>query len=145
MIIPLIDEATVLLEWQYRYAVRRHFLELPAGKIEPGEDPLVTARRELIEECGYEAANWQHLASLHSCIGYSNEQIELYVARGLTHVGSALQEGEFLEVQAVNLDRALDWVKSGHITDIKTAVGLTWIKLLARARLGGAEPACRRG
>ena len=98
MVIAFLDERTILLERQYRYPLRRHFIELPAGKIEPGEDPLATAQRELKEECGYEAAQWRHLATLHPCIGYADERIELYLARGLTHVGHALDDGEFLEV-----------------------------------------------
>ena len=127
MIVAMPDEKTVLLERQFRYAPRRHFLELPAGKIEMGETPLKTAQRELIEECGYQATKWQHLTSLYSCIGYSNELIEFYLARGLTHVGSALDDGEFLEVVAVSLDEALKLVRSGDITDIKTVAGLAWV------------------
>ena len=87
MMLAFLDDETVLLERQYRYPLRRHFIELPAGKIEPGEPPLETARRELVEECGYEAAEWWHLATLHPCIGYSDEVIELYRRRDLTHVG----------------------------------------------------------
>ncbi len=97
MVIAFPDEETLLLERQYRYPLRRHFIELPAGKIEPGEDPLVTMQRELKEECDYEAAVWRHLATLHPCIGYADEHIELYLARELTHVGGGLDEGEFLE------------------------------------------------
>ena len=59
--LPMLDEQTVLLERQYRYPLRRHFFELPAGKIDPGEEPLETAQRELSEECGYEAASWRRL------------------------------------------------------------------------------------
>ena len=129
MIVALPDEKTVLIERQFRYAPQRHFFELPAGRMEAGEDPLQTAQRELREECGYVAADWRHLASLYGCIGYSNERIELYLARGLSHVGPALDDGEFLEVTAVRLDEALEWVRTGRITDIKTAAGLAWIRL----------------
>ena len=132
MIVPLLDDDTVLLERQFRYAPRRHFFELPAGRIESGEDPLRTAQRELVEECGYQAAEWRHLASLDASIGYSDERIELYLARNLSYVGAALDQGEFLEVSAVKLDEALEWVRSGRITDVKTAVGLAWIKLIER-------------
>jgi len=129
MIVALLDEKTVLLERQFRYAPQRHFFELPAGKIEADEAPLQTAQRELAEECGYQAAEWRYLTSLHSCIGYSNEIIEIYLARGLSHVGPALDDGEFLEVIAVGLDEALEWVRAGRITDIKTVAGLTWITM----------------
>jgi ADP-ribose pyrophosphatase len=111
---------------QYRYPLGRHFLEIPAGKIDPGEDPLHTARRELKEECGYEAGQWQRLATIHPCIGYSNEAIELFLARDLTHVGHAPDDGEFLEVVPVVLAEALEWIRDGKITDQKTIIGLLW-------------------
>jgi len=128
VMIPMLDERTVLLEWQYRYALRRHFYELPAGKIEPGEDPLATAKRELIEECGYTAGSWQHLTTLHPCIGYADERMELYLARDLTHVGHAHDDGEFLEVVPLALAEALAWVRSGRITDVKAIIGLLWME-----------------
>ena len=134
IMIPMLDARTVLLERQYRYPLQRHFYELPAGKIEPGEEPLETAQRELIEECGYTAGSWQHLATLHPCIGYSSERIELYLARELTHVGHAHDDGEFLEVVPLALSEALEWVKSGRITDVKAIIGLTWLERLGRVR-----------
>lgn len=132
MIIAFVDERTILLERQYRYPLRRHFIELPAGKMEPGEEPLETAQRELIEECGYAAAHWRHLATLHPCIGYADERIELYLARGLTHVGRELDDEEFLEVFAVGIDEALAWVREGRITEAKAVTGLLWADRIAR-------------
>ena len=130
IIIPMLDDRTVIMERQFRYPLRRHFYELPAGKIEPGEDPLATAKRELIEECGYAAGSWQHLATLHPCVGYSDERIELYLARELIHVGHARDGGEFIEVVPLALERALEQVKTGHITDVKAVTGLAWLKWL---------------
>ena len=104
--------------------------ELPAGKIASGEAPLATARRELIEECGYTAASWRHLATLHPCVGYSDERFELYLARGLTHVGRALDEGEFLDVVPMTLDETRAAVLDGRITDIKVVAGLAWLAWL---------------
>ncbi len=72
VMMAFLDDDTILFERQYRYPLRRHFIELPAGKLEAGEPPLATARRELVEECGYEAADWRHLMTLHPCIGYSD-------------------------------------------------------------------------
>ena len=132
MMIAFLDERTILLERQYRYPLRRHFIELPAGKMEPGEDPLVTAQRELKEECGYEARDWRHLATLHPCIGYADERIELYLARDLTHVGNALDDEEFLEVFALTIDEALAWVRDGRITEAKAVTGLLWADRIAR-------------
>ena len=126
LMIPMPDAETVLLVRQYRYPVGRHFYELPAGKIDAGEEPLQSAKRELREECGCEAADWTHLTTLHPCIGYSDERIELYLARGLTHVGGPPEEGEFMESMAVPLVEALEWVRTGRITDSKTIVGLLW-------------------
>jgi ADP-ribose pyrophosphatase len=131
VIIALLDAETVLMERQFRYPLGRHFYELPAGKIEPGEDPLETAKRELREECGYTAGAWQRLTTLHPCVGYSDESIELYLARDLTHVGHALDDGEFLEVLPLSIARALEWVKTGQITDVKAVAGVLWLSLPA--------------
>lgn len=124
--VPLLDDETVILIWQYRYSARRHFYEIPAGKIDAGEQPLQTAQRELREECGYDAASWRRLTTLDPCIGYSDERIELYLARDLTRAAHAVEEGEFLEQVTLRVGLALDWVKTGRITDPKTIVGLTW-------------------
>lgn len=126
MIIACPDPDTILLERQFRYPLARHFIELPAGKIDPGEAPLATAQRELREECGYVATQWRHLTTLHPCIAYSDERIELYLAEGLTHVGNALDEDEFLEVMTVPLARAVAWVRDGTITEAKAVTGLLW-------------------
>lgn len=126
LVLAFVDASTVLLERQYRYPKRRHFIELPAGKMEAGEPPLETAKRELIEECGFEAADWAHLATLDPCIGYSNEVIHLYAARGLRQVGAKLDAGEHLEVFEATLDDAIEWIREGLITDTKTTFGLLW-------------------
>lgn len=125
-IVPFLDSTTVVLVRQYRYPLARHFYEVPAGKIDPGETPRQTARRELQEECGYRARKWRHLTTIHPCIGYSDERIELYLARSLTHVGHAPDDGEPLEVVPMTMAAALRWVKAGKITDEKTVIGLLW-------------------
>jgi len=124
MMVALLDDGRVLLVRQFRYPLRRHFIEIPAGKIDAGEAPLDTAKRELREECGYTAARWEHLTTIHPCIGYSDERIELYLARGLEHVGHAPDEEEFLEVLAVPLMEALAWARAGKITEVKAVIGL---------------------
>lgn len=126
MMLAFLDDETVLFERQYRYPLRRHFIELPAGKLESREPPLETARRELVEECGYEAGEWWHVATLHPCIGYSSEVIEIYGARDLSFVGARLDPGEHLEVFPARIDDALRWIRAGLVTDTKTMVGLLW-------------------
>ena len=126
MVLAFVDDGTILLERQYRYPRHRHFIELPAGKLEEGEAPLHTARRELIEECGFEAAEWWKITDLDPSIGYSTEVIHLYGARALTHVGAKLDVGEHLETFEAKLADALEWVRSGIITDTKTTFGLLW-------------------
>src|SRR5687767_2837941 len=126
MVLAFVDERTVLLERQFRYPKRRHFIELPAGKLEPGEPPEATARRELVEECGFEAARWWKVATLDPCIGYSTEVIHVFGASGLRHVGAKLDVGEHLEVFEARLEDALEWVRDGIITDTKTTFGLLW-------------------
>jgi ADP-ribose pyrophosphatase len=126
MMLAFVDEDTILLERQYRYPKHQHFIELPAGKLEPNEEPLSTARRELIEECGFEAADWWQIARLDPSIGYSNEVIYLYGARNLRHVGARLDVGEHLETFEARISDALEWVRDGIITDTKTVFGLLW-------------------
>ena len=128
MMLAFTDPGTVLLVRQFRYPHGRDFIEIPAGKIDPGEDALQTARRELREECGYEARDWRHLTTVHPCIGYSNERIELFLARELTHVGHAPDEGEFLEVIPTPFEQALRRVEQGEITDQKTVISLLWAR-----------------
>jgi ADP-ribose pyrophosphatase len=131
-IIAFVDEETILFERQFRYPLHRHFIELPAGKIDKGEDPLRTAQRELREECGYEAAEWHHLGTLHPCIGYADEHIELFMARQLTHVGHALDSDEFLEVFPLTIAEALSWVRQGRITDAKALTGILWAEKIVK-------------
>lgn len=124
VIIAVLPDGGIVFERQYRYPLRRAFLELPAGKIDPGEDILACAQRELREETGYEAANWRYLGVMHPCIGYSDERIEIFLARDLTHVGHAWDEGEFLEILMFSLDEAQAAVGDGRITDGKTLAAL---------------------
>lgn len=134
MIIAHPDPDTIILERQFRYPMRRHFIELPAGKIDPGEEPLATAQRELREECGLAATNWRHLTTLHPCISYSDERIELFLATGLSKVERELDEGEFLQVLEVPLEEALQWVRDGTITEAKAVTGLLWADKLRRGQ-----------
>ena len=132
VIIPLLDNGELVLERQFRYPLHRDFYELPAGKIDSGEDPLVCAQRELLEETGYTAKSWRYLATLHPCIGYSNEKLIYYLAQELTFEGASLDDGEHLEVFTLTLPEALEWVKEGKITDNKSVSGLFWAEKVLR-------------
>ncbi len=133
MIIPRLPHGRLLFERQFRYPLSRVFIEFPAGKVDPGEDPLAAAMRELIEETGYTAARWSRLAAMHPVISYSTEQIDIFIADELTHVGAQLDAGEFIETFSATLDEALLWLDRGDITDSKTMIGLL---LLARRAAG---------
>jgi ADP-ribose pyrophosphatase len=126
VIIAPLDNGKLLFERQFRYPLGQVFIELPAGKIDHGEPALDTARRELREETGYKARHWRHLGVMHPCIGYSNERIEIFFAHGLSFVGDARDQGEFLEVIELSLADALLAVRDGEITDAKTITALLW-------------------
>lgn len=127
-VLALLDNGKLVMERQFRYAPRREFIELPAGKIDAGEDILATAQRELLEETGFVASAWTHLATTWPCIGYADERIEYFLAQGISHQGRQLDDGEFLEVFELHLDEALEWVRQGRIDDSKTIVGLFWLE-----------------
>jgi ADP-ribose pyrophosphatase len=127
-VLALLDNGNLLMERQYRYAPQREFIELPAGKIDHGEDILLCAQRELLEETGYVAQEWIHLSTVWPCIGYANERMEYFLARGLAHQGRKLDDGEFLEVFELSLPEAMEWIRLGRINDSKTIVGLFWLE-----------------
>jgi ADP-ribose pyrophosphatase len=129
MVIPRLPDGKLLLERQFRYPLARIFIEFPAGKIDPGEEPATTAARELVEETGYTAERWSHIGTLHPLITYSTERIEIYTADALTFVGARLDAGEFVETFTATLEEALAWIDRGEVTDVKTMLGLL---LLAR-------------
>ncbi len=140
MIIPVLDSGDLVMERQYRYVMRRHCIEFPAGKIDAGEAPLATARRELLEETGYIAGEWTYLATIHPTVAYSTERILVYLARGLDHRGSKLDEGEFLEVLELAPAALLDLVRCGEITDVKTVMGALWLEKLLRGEWVAGRP-----
>jgi ADP-ribose pyrophosphatase len=128
VILPVLDDGSVLLERQYRYPLDRVFIELPAGKKDPGEDSLACAKRELEEETGYTASDWHFLCTIHNAIAYSDEHLDIFLARGLKAGDVKLDDGEFIEVISMPLERVLESVRTGEITDVKTMIGAFWLE-----------------
>ena len=123
-IVPILEGGNVILVRQYRYAVSSELLEIPAGTLEPGEEPKDCAKRELEEETGYTC---QSIAKMLECFvapGYSTEKIHIYLAKGLTKTQTRLEEDEKITIETVPFETALAKIRSGEIQDAKTIAGL---------------------
>lgn len=131
VVVPLLDDGRLVLERQYRHPLGRVIVEFPAGKIDPGEDRLACARRELFEETGYRAREWARAGLLHPVPAYSTELIELWFARGLAAGPARLDPGEFIETFSATPQQLLDWCRDGRVTDGKTLVAALWLQNLA--------------
>lgn len=134
MVVPVNDQGNLVMIRQYRYAVKKTFIEFPAGKIDPGEEPLQTAVRELEEEVGLVAKELRHLTTIHPVIGYSNERIEIYLAKGLSATEQRLDHEEFLDVFEIPVSEAIEKMHQGEITDVKTMVGLFWYDQILKSK-----------
>ena len=133
-VVALDADGQVCLLRQYRYATGGWLWELPAGKIDNREPPLDTARRELAEEAGREAAEWRELGFMHSSPGILTEVVYLYLARNLTPTATGHEHEEVIEVHWLPLTEVLTWCRDGRISDAKTLIGL----FRAQAVLAGA-------
>ena len=142
--VPKLDDGRYVVERQYRYPLQRVFIEFPAAKIDKGEEPIATGKRELLEETGYTAKRWTRLGEIHPVISYSTEVIHLWLAEGLAHVGGRLDAGEFLEVITMSHAEMLEAVDRGEITDSKTVAALFLLERHA-ARPTRAERLTIRG
>lgn len=136
-IVAILDDGRVLLERQYRYPIAKACIEIPAGKLEIGEDHLLCAKRELEEETGYTARKWSYIRRIHPVISYSTELIDIYLAEDLVPGKSHLDDEEFLDVFAAPLEQLIGWVEDGEITDVKTTISAYW---LDRYRRGLVKP-----
>jgi ADP-ribose pyrophosphatase len=130
VVLAVFDDGSVLMERQFRYPLDRVMRELPAGKIDHNEDTLTCAQRELQEETGYTATDWQFVCTIHNAIAYSDEHLEIFLARGLVAGPASLDDGEFLETYTASVDELLDDVRHGRITDVKTIIGIFWLDKL---------------
>lgn len=137
MVIPVLDDGRLVVERQFRYPVGRTVIEFPAGKLDPHEGGLACACRELLEETGFQAREWARAGLMHPVIGYGDEFIEIWFARGLIPGSRHLDDGEFLDVCAASQDELEGLMQSGELTDVKTLVGLMWLR---RWREGAWQP-----
>ena len=129
-VLPVDADGSVTMVRQFRYAFGEEIWELPAGKLEPGEDPFESAKRELSEECGLSADNYIDLGVVYPTVGYDSEKIYLWAATGLHKGGQHLDAGEFLDVVRMPFEEALQKVLHGEIKDSKTQIGLMKYALL---------------
>lgn len=133
-VLAVTDDEEIYMVRQYRYAMAEELWELPAGKLEAGEDPFEAAKRELGEECGVSAEEFTSLGVLYPTVGYDTEKIYTWVARGLHKIGQHLDEDEFLDVHKVPFEKALAMVLDNTIKDSKTIAGILRYALLRDAR-----------
>lgn len=132
VIIPLFNDGRVVMERQFRYPNDHVFIEFPAGKLDYGEDPLLCAQRELREETGYSAKQWNYLCTIHNAIAYSDEHLDIYLAQDLSEGEQELDDGEFLDVFTASTTEVLEWVRTGKISDVKTIIGAFWLEKIQR-------------
>lgn len=127
-IVPVFENGDIMLIQQYRYPPKQIFLEVPAGKIDPGEDQQQTAIRELREETGLRAEHYSYIGHFYPCIGYSDEVIHIYAAWSLQLDESDADHDEFVENERIPFQEAMDLVERGYINDGKTVISLsrTW-------------------
>jgi ADP-ribose pyrophosphatase len=131
-VIPFLDDNRIVLLKQYRHALKKHIWEIPAGTLDPQEEIISCAKRELIEETGYSAGQWHKLGEITPVPGYSNERIHIFLATELQPADQNLDEDEVIQVQAVDFLKAIEMIGDGEIQDAKSIAGLflasLWLK-----------------
>jgi ADP-ribose pyrophosphatase len=129
-VVPLLEadsaDPMILLIRQYRYAADGYLYEIPAGRLDAGESPMECAHRELAEETGYRAARVEHLFTMFTTPGFTDEKIHLFLASGLTAGDTQREPDEFMELVPTRLSRALSMIEQGEIQDAKTALALLY-------------------
>lgn len=122
--LPILADGQVILIRQFRPAAQGYVWEIPAGRLEPGEEGASCIERELIEEIGYQATTLKSLGFIYSSVGFCNEKIYLFLASDLTKTATALEPDEFIEPQVTRLEKALAMIEDGQIVDAKTQIAL---------------------
>ena len=125
--VPILPDGRIGLIRQFRYPINEEMIELPAGKLNTGENPETCAVREMEEEIGYQPKKITFLTHIQPAIGFANEKMWLYLAEDLVKTKRNLDTDEFLELMPTKLDDALEMVWNGKITDVKTIIGLLWV------------------
>lgn len=123
-IVPVLDDGRIVMERQYRYAIQTPLLEIPAGKLDGSEDPLVCAKRELQEETGYTAKHWDSLGTIATSAGFSNEKIHIYLAKGLTAGQTHFDDDEYVELSYMKVPDLLEALRKEEVKDAKTLAAL---------------------
>jgi len=131
-VVPVLPDGSVIFVKQYRYPMKTVMYEIPAGKIDPGEEPDVCAVRELSEETGYEADHWEYLGAIATTPGFTDEVIHLYTASGLHPHNQHTDPDEFIAVEIVPADRLLPMIEEGMLFDAKTLAALGVMALKKR-------------
>ena len=126
VIIPILPSNKIGLIRQYRYAPKNEFIELPAGKLDENEDPMLCAKRELEEEIGYKPNKLTYLTKIFPAIGFANEVMFVFLAEELEKTQSRLDEDEFIELLPTSVENAVSMVWEGKITTVKTIIGILW-------------------
>lgn len=129
------DQDRILIERQFRYAPGRVYVELPAGKRDPGETTFETAKRELVEETGYRAHRWAHLTRIHPAIGFADEVMDIYLAKDLEKVERNLDDEEFVEIEWVSFGWLMDELRAHRLLDVKTQLAVHWLDRFHRGEL----------
>ncbi|MEQ1642992.1 MAG: NUDIX hydrolase [Pyrinomonadaceae bacterium] len=125
VIVPVYEDGTVALVRQYRHAAGKSLLEIPAGSLDEGESPETGARRELEEEIGVTAENFEQIAEFYVSPGFLTEKMYVFLATGLKETSQALDDDEIVEIERISFETAFEMIRSGEIEDAKTIVGLT--------------------
>ena len=135
-VVPLLEDNTIVMEVQYRHPVGEYLLEIPAGTLEPGESPLNCAKRELLEETGFQAQELIKLGKIHMVPAYSNEEIHVFIAKGLMPAEQNLDPDEIIEVAKYPLEKAIQMIDEGKITDALTilSIQMAWFYIHGRSR-----------